>query len=105
MTTRRAEVGRQLVHRLGIPPFAPEITDRELLGRFADHADEAAFETLFRRHGALVLAVAQRALGCPHDAQDVCQAAFLLLARKAGSPRWQPSVANWLHRTAHLLAL
>src|SRR5262249_21174605 len=28
-----------------------------------------------------------------------------LLAQKASSQRWQPSVASWLHRTAHLLAL
>ena len=54
---------------------------------------------------AMVLASARRVLGDAHAAEDVCQAAFLLLARKAGSGRWQPSVAGWLYRTAHHLAL
>jgi RNA polymerase sigma factor (sigma-70 family) len=53
----------------------------------------------------MVLAAGRRILGDAHDAEDVCQAAFLLLARKAASPRWQSSVANWLYQTAHLLAL
>ncbi|HKB01910.1 MAG TPA: sigma-70 family RNA polymerase sigma factor, partial [Gemmataceae bacterium] len=60
---------------------------------------------LVRRHGAMVLAAARRVLGNAHDSEDVCQAAFLLLAKKAGSGRWGPSVAPWLHRTAHLMAL
>jgi RNA polymerase sigma factor (sigma-70 family) len=81
------------------------ISDRELLSRFANHQDEAAFDTLFHRHGAMVLATARRVMGNAHDAEDVCQAAFLLLAKKAATNRWQPSIAPWLHRTAHLLAL
>jgi RNA polymerase sigma factor (sigma-70 family) len=82
-----------------------QVTDRELLQRFTEQQDESAFEALFRRHGAMVLAVGRRALGNSQDAEDVCQAAFLLLAKKAASERWQRSVANWLYRTAHLLAL
>src|SRR5438128_387118 len=53
----------------------------------------------------MVLAVARRVLGNAHDAEDVCQAAFLLLARKAGAQRWQASVASWLYKAAHQLAL
>src|SRR5262249_13524141 len=60
---------------------------------------------LTHRHAAMVLAAARRVLGTAHDAEDVSQAAFLLLAKKASSNRWQASVANWLHKTAHLLAL
>lgn len=80
-------------------------TDRELLRRFAAEQDEAAFEILFRRHGAMVLAAGKRVLANAHDAEDVRQAAFLLLAKKASSQRWQSSVANWLYQTAHQLAL
>jgi RNA polymerase sigma factor (sigma-70 family) len=79
--------------------------DRDLLTRFAGGKDEAAFAALVRRHGAMVLAAARRVLGNAHDAEDVCQATFLLLAKKASSSRWGISVAPWLHRTAHLLAL
>ena len=53
----------------------------------------------------MVLATGRRVLGNAHDAEDVCQAAFLLLAQKASSQCWQTSVASWLHKTAHLLAL
>ncbi len=74
--------------------------DRELLRRFADAGDEAAFAALFRRHGGMVLGVCRRALPNLQDAEDACQATFLLLARKAGSERWQPSAANWLYLTA-----
>jgi RNA polymerase sigma factor (sigma-70 family) len=38
------------------------------------------------------------------DAEDACQATFLILSRKADSGRWQPSVANWLYLTARRVA-
>ena len=38
------------------------------------------------------------------DAEDACQAVFLVLARKAKSARWQPSIANWLYATARKTA-
>src|SRR4029077_19415112 len=78
--------------------------DRELLQRFADGGDQSAFEVLVRRHTGLVLAVCRRALSNAQDAEDACQATFLILARKAGSGRWQPSVANWLFATARKVA-
>jgi RNA polymerase sigma factor (sigma-70 family) len=80
-------------------------SDRDLLRRFARHKDEAAFADLVKRHGAMVLAVCQRVLGNPADAEDACQATFLVLACKAGSARWQPSVAGWLYATARQVAL
>jgi RNA polymerase sigma factor (sigma-70 family) len=98
-------IGRRGVSTLLAQHLDPGFTDRDLLKRFADGPDEAAFAALVRRHGAMVLAAAQRVLGNAHDAEDVCQAAFLLLAKKATSGRWGSSVAPWLHRTAHLMAL
>jgi RNA polymerase sigma factor (sigma-70 family) len=105
MAKGTADALRRHIHRLAGRHNDSRTTDRELLQRFSLHRDEAAFEVLFRRHGAMVLAAGRRVLGNAHDAEDVCQTAFLLLAQKASSPRWQPSVAHWLHRTAHLLAL
>ena len=52
----------------------------------------------------MVLRLCQRLLQNWHDAEDVCQATFLVLAAKASSRHWQPSVASWLYRVAHHLA-
>jgi RNA polymerase sigma factor (sigma-70 family) len=105
MRTDRTGIDRRHIHRLVAKGSDPGATDRDLLRRFDEHRDEAAFEALVNRHAAMVLAAARRVLGHTHDAEDVCQAAFLLLAKKAHSAGWQPSVANWLHKTAHFLAL
>src|SRR5439155_19323261 len=80
------------------------VSDRELLRRFADANDQAAFAALVRRHTGLVLGVCRRMLSNPQDAEDACQATFLVLAQKANSNRWQPSVANWLYTTARRVA-
>jgi len=80
-------------------------SDAELLRQFSSHNDEAAFESLVRRHGPMVLRVARRTVGNETDAEDVFQATFLLLARRAGAIRKREAVASWLHGVAHRLAL
>src|SRR5262245_26290642 len=87
---------RHLRTLLGAPPVA-EPTDRQLLEEFVLHRAEAAFETLVRRHGPMVQRLAQRLAGDAHDAEDIFQATFLLLACKAASLSWRESVAGWLH--------
>jgi RNA polymerase sigma factor (sigma-70 family) len=78
--------------------------DGELLARFVRLRDEAAFAALVRRHGAMVLGVARRQLREPADAEDVLQATFLLLARRAGAIRRPDSVGCWLYGVALRLA-
>src|SRR5262245_21087816 len=79
-------------------------TDRELLALYAEQGEEAALESLLNRHGALVLSVARRVLGNDHDAEDVLQATFLVLVRRARSLSWRESVAGWLYKVAYNLA-
>src|SRR5437588_13009512 len=101
-----AQLGSVLRHLRGLsggPPSAA--SDRELLERFCGGRDEPAFAQLLRRHGPMVLGVGRRVLGREADAEDVFQATFLLLARKAGSIRKRESVGSWLHGVAHHLAL
>src|SRR5262249_27066414 len=67
--------------------------------------EEAAFAALLRRHGPMVLSVSRRVLRRVEDAEDVFQATFLLLAKKAASIRRRQSVGSWLHGVAHRLAV
>src|SRR5262245_59679949 len=82
-----------------------EAPDAQLVHRFARGREDAPFAALVRRHGPMVWSVSRRVLPNPHDAEDVFQATFLLLARKAGSIRKAESVGSWLHGVAHRLAL
>jgi RNA polymerase sigma factor (sigma-70 family) len=81
-----------------------QLSDGQLLERFAADRDAAAFEALLRRHGPLVLSVGRRVLGAGPDLEDVFQATFLVLARKAGSIRKHGAVASWLYGVAWRLA-
>src|SRR5580698_2842226 len=78
-------------------------TDRQLLQQFAVDGTQDAFAVLVRRHAGMVFRVCRRTLPTVQDAEDACQATFLILARKAAD-RWQESVSNWLFTTARRVA-
>ena len=99
-----ADVLRDLIARLRRGGDAGGLSDAQLLQRFTKHRDEAAFELLVWRHGALVLGAARRWLGHSADAEDVFQATFLTLARKAGSIRRGEALAAWLHQVVVRIA-
>ncbi len=80
------------------------LADRVLLDRFVKHRDETAFAALVARHGGMVLGICRRTLRHAHDAEDACQATFLVLARKAGAIRKMESLPSWLHGVAYHVA-
>jgi RNA polymerase sigma factor (sigma-70 family) len=84
---------------------AADMTDDRLLEAFVSRRDAAAFESLVRRHGPMVLGVCRRLLRDPHDVDDAFQAAFLVLARKAASVSPRRMVGNWLYGVAHTTAV
>ncbi|HMF29076.1 MAG TPA: sigma-70 family RNA polymerase sigma factor, partial [Candidatus Cybelea sp.] len=84
---------------------AAALSDRELLDRFVERRDEFAFAELVRRHGPMVLAAGRRVLRHEHDAEDVFQAAFLVLARRASTIRQSETLSGWLYQVAYRLAL
>ncbi|HYT93761.1 MAG TPA: RNA polymerase sigma factor, partial [Gemmataceae bacterium] len=100
MPLRLARLFPQL-RRLTIPPDS----DAELLQRFARGRDEAAFAELVARHGPMVFRVCRRVLGDVQTAEDAFQAAFLVLARKAGTLGQPGRLAAWLYGVAYRVAL
>jgi RNA polymerase sigma factor (sigma-70 family) len=104
-TTGRTTPLLDHIRRLAGTRAADPRPDRELLRRFAHDRDEEAFEALLRRHGPMVWAAGRRVLANAADAEDVFQATFLLLARKAAALRRQDSVGSWLYGVAYRLAL
>lgn len=78
--------------------------DGYLLATFVVTGSESAFAALVERHGAMVHGVCLRILGDHHEAEDVTQAVFLTLARKASTLRRDVSAGGWLHTVAWRLA-
>src|SRR6185436_16334355 len=80
-------------------------TDLQLLRAYAQQRDERAFAAIVERYFAVVYAAARRHVrGNSHLAEDVTQAVFIMLARKAASLREGASVAGWLITAARLAA-
>jgi RNA polymerase sigma factor (sigma-70 family) len=77
-----------------------EIEDRELLADYARNGSEQAFGALTERYLSLIYSTALRITRNPDDAEEVTQAVFVILARKAGSLRSGTILAGWLYKTA-----
>src|SRR5580704_3098813 len=79
--------------------MTPTITDVELLNQHRN-GSESAFADLVGRHLGWVYGLARRRLRDAHLADDVAQAVFILLHRKAPEFAADGAMIRWLYRTA-----
>ena len=73
--------------------------DMALVREYAATQSEQAFETLASRYLNLVYSAALRQVGNPQLAEEVTQAVFIILARKAKSLGDNVILSGWLYRT------
>ncbi|HXJ72608.1 MAG TPA: sigma factor, partial [Candidatus Dormibacteraeota bacterium] len=78
--------------------------DRQLLEDYLTSKSEAAFRTLVERHVGLVHGAAQRHVNNSALAEEITQAVFILLARKAPTLPLAVTIVGWLFRTTRFVA-
>ncbi|HUB67038.1 MAG TPA: sigma-70 family RNA polymerase sigma factor [Candidatus Methylacidiphilales bacterium] len=83
----------------------PGVSDMELVRDYGRQGSEEAFAELVRRHIHLVYSAALRHTGNTAHAEEITQAVFVILARKAGSLRPNMILAAWLYETTRWTSL
>ena len=78
--------------------------DSALLRRYAENHSDEAFAGLVTRHINLVYSVALRQVGNPHAAEEVTQAVFIILAKKAVQLQHYQALSSWLFQATRLTA-
>jgi RNA polymerase sigma factor (sigma-70 family) len=82
-----------------------ELDDIALLRNYVENNSEEAFAALVTRHINKVYSVALRHTGNPHQAEEITQAVFVILARKSRHLGRRVILSGWLYQTARLTAL
>jgi RNA polymerase sigma factor (sigma-70 family) len=78
--------------------------DSALMRQFAENNSDEAFAALVTRHINLVYSVAMRQVSNPHHAEEITQAVFIILAKKAASLRHDKALSSWLFQVTRLTA-
>jgi len=79
--------------------------DMTLLRQYAAQHSEAAFEILVSRRVRFVYSAALRQVRNPHLAEEITQAVFIILAKKAGTIRDETVLTGWLFKTTRFAAM
>jgi RNA polymerase sigma factor (sigma-70 family) len=79
--------------------------DGLLLRQYVENRSDEAFAALVARHVNLVYSIAMRQVGNPHQAEEITQSVFILLAKKAWRLRHERVLSSWLFNTTRLTAI
>src|SRR5437016_4931793 len=82
-----------------------ELDDIALLREYVERDSQEAFATLVARHVNKVYSIALRHTRNAHQAEEVTQAVFVILARKSRQLGKKVILSGWLCRTARLTAV
>src|SRR5258706_16362433 len=74
--------------------------DWVLLSRFVESGCQESFQQIVTRHSGWVFALSLRAVRDRHLAEDVTQAVFIVLARKARTIRQGTPISGWLFKVS-----
>src|SRR4051812_18545519 len=82
-----------------------ELDDISLLREYAERDSEEAFAALVARHVNKVYSVALRHTRNPHQAEEITQAVFVILAKKPQYLGKGVILEGWLYQPARLTAV
>ena len=82
-----------------------ELDDIALLRQYTEQNSEEAFASLVTRHVNKVYSVALRHARNPHQAEEITQTVFVILAKKSRYLGKGVVLSGWLYQTARLTAV
>src|SRR6516165_2367272 len=86
-------------------PTDKAASNGQLLSEYAATQSEDAFAQIVNRHAGFVYSAALRQTGNPTTAEEITQAVFVILARKATSLSRETVLQGWLFRAVRYAAM